>query len=77
MIPRIVDVAQENKFISKSLGFLRISDKNGKDEVAIDDIAVLMLSGYAQQSQRRLWLRLRKRERLQFSAEQNVLPLPM
>lgn len=46
MIPRIVDVAQENKFISKSLGFLRISDKNGKDEVAIDDIAVLMLSEY-------------------------------
>jgi len=46
MVPRIVDVCQNGKFISKRLGFLSISDSKRKDEVAIDDVAVLMLSGY-------------------------------
>lgn len=46
MIPRIIDVCQNGKFISKHLGFLSISEREQKDEIAIDDVAILMLSGY-------------------------------
>lgn len=46
MIPRIVDINKNGKFVSKHLGFLSISDSERKDEVAIDDVAILMLSGY-------------------------------
>ena len=47
MIPRIVDVSENGRFIAKSRGFITI--KQGDEslgEVPLDDIGVLMISAY-------------------------------
>lgn len=46
MIPRIVDVAESGKFISKNRGFLSIKGDETGGEVPLDEIGVLMISAY-------------------------------
>jgi CRISPR-associated protein Cas1 len=46
VIPRIVDVSESGKYISKNRGFLSIKGEDSAEQTPLDDIGVLMISAY-------------------------------
>ena len=47
MIPRIVDVSENGRFIAKNRGFITIKQGNESlGEVPLDDIGILMISAF-------------------------------